>query len=363
MRLATLQIRQFRNLEPLVVPLHSQFNVFTGENGSGKTSLLEAIYFLAHGRSFRTNLLNRIIQEGQREFTLFAEIIDQQENHKLGVSRDREGVARIRFNGKSVNSSAEIASRLPILLFHPESFELLTGGTKGRRQLLDWGVFHLEPSFFKFWQDSRRIIMQRNATLKGNFSEKLMHTWDQALIPIAEEIDRYRHEYVELLKPVLSSLVGDFLTKHEVSLHYYRGWPKDQTLADVLLKAREVDQKTGHSHYGPHRADLRLRVGHAAAEEILSRGQQKLLICALKIAQGILLQQNHRHCIFLLDDIASELDEHNRVLLLNHLKNLHFQVFLTSIEAQSLVKYLPVEMMKIFTIKQGQINNTGSSII
>lgn len=356
MHLSTLQIQYFRNLQLGQLNLCPGFNVFYGENGSGKTSIVEAIYFLAHGRSFRTSLLNRIIAEHQHEFTVFSELTDHAENYRLGVSRARDGSAKIRLDGKNLSSNADIARRIPMLLFHPESFDLLSGGSKGRRQLLDWGVFHQEPDFFKLWQDARRLIQQRNATLKTHYSPQILMSWDQQLIPIAEQMDQYRAAYVAQLKPVLESLVGDFLAQFKVHLQYYRGWSKDQSLAEALSLHLESDKKSGHSHCGPHRADLRLKIGHAAAEEVLSRGQQKLLICALKIAQGMLLQKRQgRNCIYLLDDMASELDEHNRSLLLNHLKNLHSQVFLTSIDRDSLLKYLPEVNIQTFWVNQGEV--------
>lgn len=363
MYLSSLQIQHFRNLQANKLALNPRFNVFYGENGSGKTSIVEAIYFLAHGRSFRSSLLNRIIAEGQPEFTVFCELQTEGEIHRLGVSRARDGNSKIRLDGKNLASNAEIARRMPMLLFHPESFDLLTGGTKGRRQLLDWGVFHQESAFFKLWQDARRLIQQRNASLKTHYSRQVLATWDSQLVPIAEQMDQYRAAYVEQLKPVLNSLVGDFLTQFKVNLQYHRGWPKDQSLAEALAHSQDNEHKSGHTHYGPHRADLRLKIGHAAAEEVLSRGQQKLLICALKIAQGILLQQTQgRNCIYILDDMASELDEHNRARLLNHLKNLASQVFLTSIERDSLVKYLPEANTQTFWVNQGELKSLGTEL-
>ena len=349
-----LDIQNFRNLKAASLQPTAGFNVFYGENGSGKTSLLEAIYFMSHGRSFRTTLLSRIIQEDQGEFNLFAEITEDA-SQKLGLSRHRDGSAKMRLNGKNLSSSADIAKILPVILFHPESFDLLTSGSRARRQLLDWGVFYTQSAFFKTWQDVKKCVEQRNAMLKTAPSAAMMASWNHGLSQAGELLDSLRAQYVEALNPLLQELLQDFLPGFALTLSYHRGWPKDQSLLETLQAHFAADLKAGHTLQGPHRADLRLKIQHVPAEEVLSRWQQKLLICALKIAQGRLLQsQTGRAPLYLLDDLASELDNKNRVLLLNQLKNLQAQVFLTSIEAQFLVQYLP-ELTRVFLIDQGTV--------
>ncbi len=312
---------------------HPRLNFIVGGNGSGKTSVLEVIYFLAHGRSFRSSQLNRLICHDKTEFGLFGQFESAQGKMLLGVKRTTQGEARIRLDGTNLTSHLEVTKRLPVILFNPEQFSLLISNAKARRQLLDWGLFYHDPHFLKAWQDLRKGLKQRNAALKQKASQKMVQLWDPSIVKASEQLDQYRTRYVDLLLHALMQVVGSFLQDHHVELSYYRGWAKDQSLAELLTQHFEQDRKIGHTQYGPQRADLRVKVNGLPASEVLSRGQQKLLICSLKIAQGLLLQQHTDHLpIFLLDDIVSEFDTHNATKIFEQLLPLQAQLFISVID-------------------------------
>ncbi|MDF2939589.1 MAG: replication/repair protein RecF [Gammaproteobacteria bacterium] len=360
MIITRLNIQHFRNLHEVSLDCHPQFNVFFGENGSGKTSLLEAVYFLSHGRSFRSNLLNRIISHGKPHFSLFVEVQTETAKHHIGMQRSAHEESKTRLDGKNLNSHIEIAKCVPTLLFNPESFSLLTAGSKGRRQLMDWGVFYQKAEFIHIWQEARKSLKQRNAALRAGHSKKDLGVWLPAFIEASEKIDYFRKTYVEALIQTLESLIGEFLQKHRIHIHYYRGWTQDEPLESCLERSLEQDQKHGLTHYGPHRADIKVKIGNQPAEEILSRGQQKTLICALKIAQGILYkQQTGKACIYLLDDIASELDQNHLNEIMGHLRNLGSQVFMSSIQEDALSTYLLEDEFTKFALSQGAINHSS----
>lgn len=358
MHITVLDIYNFRNIRHAKINLHPRFNVLVGENGAGKTAVLEAIYFLGLGRSFRANQINRIIQYGMQQFVLFMKMVMTNESVKVGLQRGTSGEGKLKLNNEIMSSHVQITQQLPILLFNPESFQLFTRGAKLRRQLIDWGIFYQDSDFLKYWQRYMRALKQRNAALKQGMDAQQIQLWNTVLIDTAHHhIDPCRCDYVAQLETALQSIIGTFIQQHEIRLQYYRGWPKAQSLDKMWLDGLSLDRQQGFTLYGPHRADLRLSAWGKPVQEVLSRGQQKVLVCGLKLAQGIVLQQQTgRQCIYLLDDITSELDMTNRRLLLDYLRQLNAQVMLTAIDAE-VSQYFKTDEHSIWSVQQGLITN------
>lgn len=363
MSISRLTMQGFRHLQSINLCPHPTLNIIYGENASGKTSLLEALYFLSRARSFRTKQLEHLIAHDAPGFTLFAALKEpQQKDSSIGVSRARNGDARLKVNGKRVYSSSESAKSLPIILFNQDSFLLLSGGSKPRRALLDWGLFHQDEAFLSLWQKAHKIIKQRNALLKMKSTESLQH-WDQSLVLYAEQLNEYRQRYVEAFIKKIQMVMPDFLPNKSIRMQFYPGWPKDKTLTEALAAAQKQDFIRGYSQYGPHRADLRITVDGLPVEEALSRGQQKVFICALKITQGLLFDVQHRQpCIYLIDDISAELDGPNHKRLMARLEKLNAQVFITSILPTNVVKYVDQSSMALFSLDAGCLHERTSCI-
>ena len=339
MSLSRLSVTGVRNLQPVTLTPSPRINILHGDNGSGKTSLLEAIHLLGMARSFRSSRLNPVITHEQACCTVFGQVeLGDDQSSALGVSRDRSGELRIRINGQSVRSAAELAEALPLQLINPDSFRLLEGAPKLRRQFLDWGVFHVEPRFLKAWQRLQQALRQRNSWLRhGTLDTASQAAWSRELSAASDEIDGYRRAYIQTLKPVFEQTLASLLALDGFQLSYYRGWDKDRSLADVLEGSIDRDRAMGHTQAGPQRADLRLRVANHNAAEILSRGQQKLVVCALRIAQGHLVSEAKRgQCIYLVDDLPSELDDQHRLALCRLLEQLNCQVFITCVDSNVL---------------------------
>lgn len=336
MSLSRLSVTGVRNLQPVTLTPSPRINILHGDNGSGKTSLLEAIHLLGMARSFRSSRLNPVITHEQASCTVFGQVeLGDDQSSALGVSRDRSGELRIRINGQSVRSAAELAEALPLQLINPDSFRLLEGAPKLRRQFLDWGVFHVEPRFLKAWQRLQQALRQRNSWLRhGTLDTASQAAWSRELSAASDEIDGYRRAYIQTLKPVFEQTLASILALDGFQLSYYRGWDKDRSLADVLEGSIDRDRAMGHTQAGPQRADLRLRVANHNAAETLSRGQQKLVVCALRIAQGHLVSEAKRgQCIYLVDDLPSELDDQHRLALCRLLEQLNCQVFITCVDS------------------------------
>ena len=363
MAISQLQITGVRNLLPVTLHASPRINILYGDNGSGKTSVLEAIHLLAMARSFRSTRLQPMIQYEQNNCTVFAQIdhTDGSQSN-LGVSRDRQSELRIRIDGQNARSAAQLAQLLPLQLINPDSFRLLEGAPKMRRQFLDWCVFHVEHQFISAWQRLQTSLRQRNSCLRhGIIDQSIIAAWDRELCLASNEIDQLRRAYITKLKPVFEETLAKLLDLPGLTLSYFRGWDKSSELQEVLDRNLIRDRALGYTQVGPQRADLRVRIAKNNAVDILSRGQQKLVICALRIAQGYLLSQARRNeCIYLVDDLPSELDEHHRKALCQLLDQLECQVFITCVDKQLMSsgwrKDTPVSL---FHVEQGQITPSG----
>ncbi|MCY1265458.1 DNA replication and repair protein RecF [compost metagenome] len=360
MSLTRVSVTAVRNLHPVTFSPSSRINILYGENGSGKTSVLEAIYLLGLARSFRSQRLQPVIQYEQLACTVFGQV--QLENgfaSNLGISRERNGEFQIRIDGQNARSTAQLAEILPLQLINPDSFRLLEGAPKVRRQFLDWGVFHVEQRFMPAWQRLQQALRQRNSWLRhGKLDGALQAAWDRELCNASDEIDAYRRSYIQALKPIFEKTLAELVQLDELTLSYYRGWDKDRALSEVLSGSLLRDQQMGHTQAGPQRADLRIRLGGHNAAEILSRGQQKLVVCALRIAQGHLINQAKRgRCIYLVDDLPSELDEKHRRALCRLLEDLGCQVFITCVDPQLLKDGWRTDTpVSLFHVEQGRVS-------
>lgn len=363
MSLNRLTITGVRNLTPVTLSPSPRINILYGANGSGKTSVLEAVYLLGMARSFRSVRFQSVIQHEQPDCTVFGSVdVTESMTSNLGVARNRQGELQIRIDSRNVRSAAQLAEMLPVQLINPDSFRLLEGAPKIRRQFLDWGVFHVEPRFIGAWQRLQKALKQRNSWLRhGTLDSVLQGVWDREFCAASVEIDQYRRAYIQLLKPVFEQVLAELVELHDdLSLSYYRGWDKSRDLAEVLTAAITKDQQLGHTQFGPQRADLRLRLAGQNAAEILSRGQQKLVVSALRIAQGHLLNKvKQGQCIYLVDDLPSELDKQHRQALCRLLEDLHCQVFISCVDHELLrvdwQKDTPVSM---FHVEHGRITQT-----
>lgn len=354
-----LEAHDFRNLLDVRVDFSSRFNIFYGDNGSGKTSLLEVIYYLGLARSFRTHLPNRLINHHADYFTLFGQVVHHQAVIAIGIQRQRDSASQIHIAGKPVSSTVELAQLLPLQLLDANAHELLTAEAKTRRQFLDWGVFHVEPTFWPCWQRVERILKQRNAALKLSAGKNQIQAWDDEFIHASYALHQLRTHYLQDFIPEFTCLLDKLLPDYEVSVHYQAGWPMQEELGVVLQRSLEHDYRLGYTRFGAHRADLQLRLDEIPAKDVLSQGQQKLVAYALRLAQGALLQRRAKHCVYLIDDLPSELDAHKRHAILTLLTSFQAQLFLTGIAPQGFADLFAAREASWFHVEQGRVQATA----
>jgi DNA replication and repair protein RecF len=344
-------------------------NVFFGPNGSGKTSVLESIHLLGMARSFRGSSIKSLITHEELSCTVFgttashpSAMADPEASGlglPLGVERNRTGEARIKVGGKTVRTVASLAEQLPLQVITAESFGLLTGAPGARRQYLDWGVFHVEQRFFGQWKRFQRCIKQRNNLLRrGKVPDQELAVWTRDLASTGTSINEYRKAYFEKLGPRFKEIMARLAPSLEgLELRYQQGWDRRLGYGEALEQGLTADLEQGYTHSGPQRADVKVMSGRHLAAETLSRGQQKLVVCGLKLAQGQLMaQQGRGQSTYLIDDLPSELDQEHSLLVCDLLASMEAQVFITCIDPHEIRSVWPEgNTFSMFHVEQGSV--------
>jgi DNA replication and repair protein RecF len=365
--LTQLQINHVRNLRQVKLDDLQSVNVFYGSNGSGKTSVLESIHLLGMARSFRGTSIKSLIAHDTEHCTVFGTIVTGHSvastlsgpGLSLGVQRNRVGEAQLKIGGRLVRSVAELAEQFPLQVITAESFGLLTGAPAARRQYLDWGVFHVEHGFFEQWQRFQKGIKQRNNLLRrGKMRDRELLVWTRDLAQTGAKINEYRKAYFRILSTRFKEIMGRLApTLGTLELRYSQGWDRQLSYGDALEQGLPADMDQGYTHCGPQRADIRVLSGGHLAAETLSRGQQKLVVCGLKLAQGQLMaQQGRSRCTYLIDDLPSELDQEHSRLVCNVLASMDAQVFVTCIDQEEFRSVWPqTNALTMFHVEHGSV--------
>jgi DNA replication and repair protein RecF len=333
MSLRRMQVTDFRCLHQGDIEFDSQFTLISGPNASGKTSLLEAIYVLGRGRSFRTRRLEQLIRTGTERLIVFGETEAAGRRVTLGVEASAQGV-RARVGGDRVGSLAELTAALPVQIVDPEVHRLIEEGPSRRRRFLDWGVFHVEPSFVSHWQKYHQVLRQRNAALRAGSSRAAVSAWDSELIRYASLLSDARIRYVELLSPIAREVAANLLGM-ELVLNYRAGWLRDLDFPQALERSWRQDQELGSTQVGPQRAELGIKLDGLLARDRISRGQQKLLAAVLLISQIKLFREDAAvRPLLLLDDPAAELDVERLTAFIQEVRAQPLQLVVTTLSKE-----------------------------
>ena len=400
-----LQISHLRNLTQVNLA-SAACNVIIGANGSGKTSLLEAIFLLSRGKSFRHNQPKRYIQHHQNTATVHAKLSD---SSTLAIQKQADATTILRLNQTTVYNQSILTEQLPTLLIDPSTMDMLEQGSASRRQLLDWLVFHMKQGFHPQWVAYQRLLKQRNSLLKQRrhltqVQLVELKSWDKGLSSHAALIHHYRESIFEAWQPYFSESISQLLPSYaqQLNLSYHAGYDTSIALDIQLSERLEQDLQLGYTRIGNHRADIhvhwhskgltepidalgdtanqvnqaleanvnvKLPVLKEQAANILSRGEKKLLITALRLSQLPLLLNAENDSdltiqgsklratpVVLLDVLTAELDDRAIEILLSTLAQLPCQVFMTSLTADILpLVHEYWSEPNVFHVKHGDI--------
>ena len=331
MSLESVSVENVRCVARAELELHERLNLLWGPNGSGKTSLLESIFLLGRGRSFRTRTTERLIRRSESALTVFGRTLPPNPR-TLGLQLVRGAETEARISGVPVESLAQLSEAFPVQVIEPGVHKLLEEGGYRRRRWMDWAVFHVEHPFLDQWSRYSRALRQRNAALRTMVEQA--RAFDAELARLGESIAASRRASLERLQPFWRTQVQT-LAGLEVELTYRRGWPEGASLQEALDATWARDRLRGMTHAGPHRADVQLRLGGAAAREVLSRGQQKLVAMALILAQTQMLRDVFPSPpTLLLDDPGAELDRSRLGTFIGQVSALSCQIVLTALSPE-----------------------------
>lgn len=437
--LTQLSIYHLRNLQAVSIRL-GQCNVFVGANGSGKTSLLESLYLLSRGKSFRHHQPKRYISHHTPHATVHARFAD---GNSMAIQKTQDASTALRLGQQTVYVQSVLTKQLPTLLIDPSSMDILEVGSSSRRQLLDWITFHVKPGFHAQWLAYQRLLKQRNTILRqSNYlsaaQKQELAAWDKGLASHAALITYYRQQAFEEWQPLFEKLIAQLLPDYApfIQLRFSPGYNTELGLDELLQQRLDQDCQTGYTRVGCHRADVQvLWVDNAAvrqevlgnqlqsdasdvqgyavsdsidnqsqpsdvldddcdndaddawfdnsesrvvdkhhgnvreqAANVLSRGEKKLLITALRLSQLPLLTESANSAAYdsaiqastlpvvLLDDITAELDDRALSILLETLSELSCQIFITSLDASIMAQMARYwSNVQMFHVKQGSI--------
>lgn len=356
MRIDQLRVRGLRCLTHVDVGFDPGVNLFVGDNGAGKTSVLEAAFLLSHARSFRSGAKDALTQREAKQLSVFAELT------RADGSLSRIGLGResLRWEAKVDGENVAIGHlvrRCAVVCFEPGSHALIAGPADERRRYLDWGVFHVEHDFLILWRRYQRALKQRNSLLRSGLSPSSdqFEPWEVELAQSADQIDRFREAYLDRLRPILSGSAHGLLPElGALELRYRRGWAESESLGELLRNNRGRDIGRGHTTAGPHRADWSVSFEYAPMREHLSRGQEKLTALSCILAQAELhAVAMGEWPIVCLDDLASELDLSHQAAVVAQLVSAGAQVLLTGTDRPEALNNVPLRM---FHVEQGVLS-------
>lgn len=328
MRVLALEAASFRNLERVLLEPHPRFNVLYGDNGQGKTNLLEAVYLLGTLRSFRAAKTEELVRFGEPKARVRARVT------KLGVDRMLEvelapGQKTARVDGKGARASSYFGG-FNVVLFAPEDLQLPRGARALRRRFLDRAIWNAHPAYLEAVQTYERVLRSRNALLREGGPEDLLEVYDQQLVQAAAPLQTRRRQMTEALRPRVI----------EAFEHVTGGLPLElayETKVDVaelgarLVAERGRDRARGATSSGPHTDDLALVLDGKPAAAFASQGQARALVLALKIAEIRHLTETIGDApVLLLDDVSSELDPTRNAQLFSFLDGIACQAFITT---------------------------------
>ena len=350
-----LKTTNFRCLEGAELETDPHYNLIYGANASGKTSLLEAIAYLGRGKSFRGATTQDLVTHGHSEFILLGKVDNNSRTMTVGVRNSREGL-EVRIDGENAPGAAALAEVLPLQVVDPDVHNLIAGGPEKRRRYLDWIAFHVEQGYLDNWRRFRRAQRQRNAALRSGVAPAVLAGWDREFLEAARLVHEARRRAVELAQPVFVE-TGSSLLGHKVALEYRQGWSQELSLEEALAANTERDREQGSTQAGPQRGDVRLVLEERLAKKLVSRGQQKLLACALVLTATELAQRAlERPLLLLLDDPAAELDSASLERLMARVIGLGCQVVATALVPD---KHLFPDPPALFHVEQGILEKAG----
>jgi DNA replication and repair protein RecF len=348
MLLEALRLQNFRNLEHVELEPHPRFNILAGDNGQGKTNLLEAVYLLSAVKSFRPQINADLIQFDHDQATLEARV-DRGGSERIVRLEVAGRGKKIFLNDSPVRQLSDFFGTVNVVIFGPEDIAILKGSPSKRRQFIDRAIFNAQPAFATETQHYEDILQQRNALLKGrNIDGSLLSVYDEQLVQYGAKIIERRLNFLRHFRPIMNrTFKAIFDDSFEADIRYHMKWSDRDDLSEAELESRldiervlreglertsDDERMRGYTLIGPHRDDLQTSLDGRDVKTFASQGQHRAFILAMKIAEITHLEERYHFApILLLDDVSSELDRERNRFLFDFLQSrMEGQVFITT---------------------------------
>jgi DNA replication and repair protein RecF len=338
----SLDLENFRNHKDTKILFSDRFNIIYGDNGQGKTNILEAIYLCASGRSHRTSKDSELIRFGCNSYNIKAFVVNSGLDREIDISYFNDQKKQIKINEIPLNKLGALMGNLYAVLFSPEDLFIVKQGPMERRRFADITLSQIKPSYFYDLQLMAKILKQRNMLLKSiNTNPSLadtMEIWNIKLAEVAASIIISRRKFSETLSK-LAQNQHKYLTveKEIISFNYDCSFQANEdskreelieNYVRILEKNLTRDIALGYTSVGPHRDDYDILINGKSLKTYGSQGQQRSAVLSLKIAEiELIYKETEEYPVLLLDDVMSELDDNRQKYLMDSITNV--QTFIT----------------------------------
>ena len=339
MIIKNIKISNFRNYSHIETGFSENLNLIIGENGQGKTNLIEAIYMLSIGRSFRTNKDKDMMMFEQNSTYICSNIVSMGRNYKIEIKLGKDIKKAVKINSIAIEKLTELLGIINIVIFSPEDLKLVREGPKERRNFMDREISQIRPNYYSLIHNYQKILIQRNNLLKNiKIDDNLLDVYDEQLAITAQKIMTYRKDFLDNISPIasanhykISSGKEKLIIKYQPNIHFKISDDYNYIMA-LFKKSRLEDIRRKTTTVGPHKDDIGIYLGDMDLRSFGSQGQKRSAAISLKLSEiQLIYEEKNEYPVVLLDDIFSELDISRQKMLIDSLSEM--QTFVTTTEA------------------------------
>ncbi len=352
----SIEINNFRNYRDEKVEFDPKLNLILGDNAQGKTNLLEALFIMGLGKSFKTNNDKEMIRDGC-DFSKVTSVVVNKDGEETSIEVVYNKSGKIlKVNGVKLLRNADLLENVYVVVFSPEDLRIVKDGPEMRRRFLDRELCQIKPVYYSDLGNYKKILKQRNQLLRDQVKDRtLIDVFDESLSEYAVRVVEERKRFIERLKEICTGIHrGISNGKESLSIVYQTETTSKGYMREMLTRDLEKDYQKGYTNFGPHKDYLSIKINNRDIRIYGSQGQQRTASLSLKLAEiELIKQETGENAVLLLDDVLSELDKTRQRYLIETMKDV--QIFVTSTEIEEDLKnMLPVG--NIYYVDNGKIN-------
>ncbi|MGN0465300.1 MAG: DNA replication/repair protein RecF [Lachnospiraceae bacterium] len=359
MKVVSLELQNYRNYETMSIIFRDGINILFGDNAQGKTNILESIYLCSTTKSHRGSKDKELIRFGQEEAHIRLSLEKKGIGHQIDMHLKKNKTKGVAINKMPIRKSSELLGMLHAVFFSPEDLRIIKNGPQERRRFVDIVLCSMDKSYLYALDQYQKVLNQRNHLLKkiifrSDFAETL-DIWDEQMITYGIEIIKKRQYFIQTINEIICEIHSSLTGGKETLSLVYEPSVKIEDYKQTILARRQKDLKLCSTAVGPHRDDINFLVNQIDIRKFGSQGQQRTAALSLKLSEIRLVEHIIQdRPILLLDDVLSELDDHRKKYLLDHIKDIQTIITCTGVE-EFLESRMPID--QVYHVKEGQIES------